>query len=287
MILNLGLLSVLFLSSCEKENTFNLNDEFKIEFNDGKILTEKDILFYDRSTHLIYLKSDLELNKIITEFNVSVAGDTIYHGIIYSCYLSSMPPSPYFIVNCFQYGKDILEVGYYGESNDLRNDPRITDAFENSNILRNGISCKIDKVEIRSFENYSQVICTITIQNNDNFNYYILDPGKMGDLDFNYFTGGLTLQNMDTRLTHTLRWSVQSGTWSNINLDDLSLLKKDSKVTYTFQSSDYYKMEPGNYSARFRFCGTEHCTPNIHLNQKNGRVWVGQIPILLYLKIQD
>ena len=277
MILTLGLLLVLFLSSCEKENALNLNDEFKVEFNNGKTITEKDILFYDRSTHLIYLKSDLELNQNITDFNVSIAEDTIYHGIIYSCNLSSIPPSPYFIMDCFQYGNDILEVGYYGESNDLRNDPRIIDAFENSNLLRNGIGCKIDNVEIQSFENHSQVICTITIQNNDNFNYYILDPKKMGDLDFNYFTGGLTLQNMDTKLTYSLRWSVQSGTWSNINLDDLSLLRKGSKVTYTFQSSDYYKMEPGKYSARFRFCGTEHCTPNINLNQKNGRVWVGQM----------
>ena len=277
MIITLGLLSVLFLSSCENENALNLNDEFKIEFNNGKIITGKDILFYDRATHLIYLKSDLELNQNITDFNVLIAKDTIYHGIIYSCNLSSMPPSPYFIVDCFQYGYDILEVGYYGESNDLRNDPRIIDAFEKSNILRNGISCKIDKVEIQSFENHSQVICTITIQNNDNFNYYILDPEKMSDLDFNYFTGGLTLQNMDAMLTYPLRWSVQSGTWSNINLDDLSLLKKGSKVTNTFQSSDYYKMEPGKYSARFRFCGPEHCTPNINLNQKNGRVWVGQM----------
>ena len=277
MIITSGLLSVLFLSSCENENALNLNDEFKIEFNNGKIITGKDILFYDRSTHLIYLKNDLELNQNITNFNVLIAKDTIYHGIIFSCNLSSMPPSPYSISDCFIYGNDILEVGHYGESNDLRNDPRIIHAFENSNLLRNGISCKIDKVEIQSFENHSQVTCTITIQNHDNFNYYILDPQKMGDLDFNYFTGGLTLQNMDTKLTHLLRWSVQSGTWSNINLDDLSLLKKGSKVTYTFQSSDYYKMEPGKYSARFRFCGTEQCTPNINLNQKEGRVWVGQM----------
>ncbi|MFA5974130.1 MAG: hypothetical protein WC780_17410 [Lentimicrobiaceae bacterium] len=277
LILTLGLLPVLFLSSCAKENALNLNDEFKIEFNNGKTITEKDILFYDSSTHLIYLKSDLELTSDITGFNVSVAGDTIYHGIIYSCSLSSFPPSPYFIVDCFQFGNDILEIGYYGESNDLRDDPRIINAFENSNLLRNGISCKIDNVEIQSFENHSQVICTITIQNNDNFNYYIPDPEKMGDLDFNYLTGGLLLQNMDTKLTYSLRWSVQSGTWSNINLDDLSLLEKGSKVTYTFQSSDYYKMEPGKYSARFRFCGTQHCAPNCNLNQKDGRVWVGQM----------
>ncbi len=276
-ILTLVLFSVLIFFSCEKEDALNLNDEFKIKFNDGKTITEKDVLFYDRSTHLIYLKKDMQLNQNITSFNVSVAGDTVYSGIIHPCSLSSMPQSPYFIEDCFQYGNDILEIGYCGESDDLRNGQRIIDAFENSNLLRNGISCKIDKIEIQSFENYSHVICTITIQNNDNINYYILDPKKMGDLDFNYFTGGLTLQNMDTKLTYPLRWSVQSGTWSNVNLDDLSILEKGSKVTYTFQSSDYDKMGTGKYSAMFRFCGTKHCTPDINQNQKNGRVWVGQI----------
>lgn len=275
--LTLGFLSVLFFSACENENAINLNDEFKIEFNDGKTISGKDILFYDRSTHLIYLKRDLELGQNTTDFNVLVAEDTIYHGIIHSGFLSSWPPSPYYIVDFFQYGNDILEIGFYGESDDLRDDPRITDAFVNNNLLRNGISCKIDKIEIQSFEKYSKVVCTITIQNNDNINYFILDPKKMGDLDFNYFMGGITLQNMDTKLTHPLRWSVQSGTWSNITMDDLSLLNKGSKISYTFQSSDYYKMEPGRYSARFRFCGTEHCTRNFNLNQKNGRVWVGKL----------
>jgi hypothetical protein len=82
---------------------------------------------------------------------------------------------------------------------------------------------------------------------------------------------------METRDTYPLRWSIQSGTWSNIDIDDLSVLKKGSKVTYTFQSSDYNKMDIGKYSARFRFCGTKHCTPDINLNQKDGRVWVGQM----------
>ena len=283
MIITLGLLSALSLSSCENENAFNNSDDFRIAFNDGKTITGNDILFYDSSTHLIYLKSGLKLNPDITDFYVLVARDTIYHGIIYSCLLSSMPPSPYFIVDCFQYGNDILEIGYIGDESDLRNDQRIIEAFKNSNKLRNGLSVRLDNVAIQSFEDHSGVICTITVQNNDNLNYYILDPGKMGDLDFNYFTGGITLQNADTRLTYPLRWSVQSGTWSNISPDDLSLLRKGSKVTYTFQSSDYNRMEAGRYSARFRFCGTEHCTPGLNLNHKDGRIWVGSI----LLKIDD
>jgi hypothetical protein len=49
------------------------------------------------------------------------------------------------------------------------------------------------------------------------------------------------------------------------------------RTTKTFQSSDYSKMEAGRYSARFRFCGTEHCTPGINLDQNEGRIWVGSI----------
>jgi hypothetical protein len=277
VITTLGLLSLLSVSSCENESAVSSSDEFGILFNDGTAITMDDILFYDSSTHLVYLKSGLELNPGITDFYVSVAGDTIYHGIIYSCLLSSMPPSPYFILDCFQYGNKIIEIGYIGEESDLRNDPGIITALKNSNRLRNGLSVTLDNVDIQSFENHSRVTCTVTVQNNDNQNYYILDPGKMGDLDFSYFTGGVLLQNRDTRDTYPLKWSVQSGTWSNINIEDMSLLRKGSKVTYTFRSSDYNKMEAGRYSARFRFCGTEHCTSGLNLNQKEGRIWVGSI----------
>lgn len=277
IVIGSGLIFISFLFSCESDNDINLKDEFKIEFNDGTVITERNIAFYDSSTHLLFLKNDFELNPNVSDFNVLVENDTIYHGIIYPCEQSVPPHIPFHISNCFHYGNNIIEMGFYGASGDLRNDPRILNAFENSNLLHNGISCKIDNIEINSFDNYSQVICTITLTNYDNINYYTLDPEKMGDLDFNYFTDGLTMQNMDTKLSHPLRWSVQSGTWSNITMDDLSLLKKGSEVTYTFQSSDYYKMEPGKYSTRFRFCGTKHCTPDFKLNQKNGRVWVGMV----------
>jgi hypothetical protein len=60
-------------------------------------------------------------------------------------------------------------------------------------------------------------------------------------------------------------------------MEDFSLLKKNSKKTYTFQASDYYKMEAGIYSAKFQFCGTKHHTPDFTLNQEEGRIWIGTI----------
>ncbi len=278
IVLISGLIFGLYLISCESENDTNLNDsEFKVEFTDSTLITENDLLYYDSSTHLLFLKREFDLNQSISGFNVLVDNNKIYKGIIYSCHLSNPPPSPFFITDCFLYGNDIVEIGYYQGSKDLRNDPRIINALKNSNLLHNGLSCQIDSIIVNSFENYSEVTCTITIRNNDNINYYILDPEKMGELDFNYFTGGLYIQNIDTRVSWSLRWSISNPDWDNLTINDFSVLSGESEVTYTFKSSDYYKIDKGIYKARFRFCGTKHETSKFNLNQDNGRIWVGDV----------
>jgi len=282
IVLILGLIFGLYLISCESESDTNLNDsEFKVEFSDGTLITENDLLFYDSSTHLLFLKWDFDFNQSISGFNVLVNNDKIYQGIIHSCALSSPPPSPFFITDCFLYGNDIIEIGCYTESNDLRNDHRIINALKNSNILHNGLSCHIDTIKVNSFDNYSEVTCTITIKNNDNIDYYILDPEKMGELDFNYFTGGLFFQNIDTKVSSFLRWTISNPDFAYLTMDDFSTLKSGKEVTYTFESSDYYKMDKGIYKARFSFCGTKHNTSKFNLNQKDGRIWVGSVPSLL------
>jgi len=282
IILTLGIIFSLFLYSCESDNDTNLNDsKFKVEFSDGNVITENDLLFYDSSTHFLFLKKDFDFNQSISGFYVFVDNDTIYQGIIHSCVLSTPPLSPFFITDCFHYGNDIIEIGCYTESNDLRNDQRIINALENSGLLHHGLSCNINSIKVNSFNDFSEVICKITLKNNDNINYYILDPEKMGELDFNYFTGGLLFQNIETKVRSFLRWSISNPNFGNLTLNDFSILKSDSGVTYTFKSSDYYKMDKGIYKARFSFCGTKGNTSKFNLNQKDGRIWVGSVPSLL------
>ena len=274
----LELILSLFLISCDPESNINRSDsEFKVEFSDGTLITEDNLLFYDSSTYLLFLKRDFDFNQTMSGFNVLVDNDTIYQGIIYSCALSAPPSSPYYILDCFLYDYDIIEIGCYGESNDLRNDQRIISALKNSNLLINGITCRIDSIKVNSFDDYSKVTCTITIKNNDNINYYIIDPKKMGELDFNYYTGGLSFQNIDTKVNSFLRWSISNPDFGNITINDFSILKGGSEVTYTFKSSDYYKMDKGIYKVQFRFCGTKENTSEFDLNQKDGRIWVGDV----------
>jgi hypothetical protein len=283
IVLILGLIFGLYLISCESEKDTNLDDsEFIIEFSDSTLIIENDLLFYDSSTHILFLKQGFDLNQSISGFNVLVDNDKIYAGIIYSCHLSNPPPSPFFIGDCLFYanggGNDIVEMGYYPinpSSIDLRNDPRIINALKNSNLLHNGLTCQIDSINVNSFDNYSEVTCTITIKNNDNINYYILDPEKMGEQNFSYFIGGLYFRRIDNQADASLRWLNSNSDWADLTINDFSVLENDSEVTYTFKSSDYNKMDKGIYKVRFNFCGTKHETSKFDLNQDNGRIWVG------------
>ena len=270
--------SGLALISCEPLNDTNVkNSGFRIEFSDGTVLGGNDILFYDSSAHLLFLKKDLEFKQGVTGFDLLVNNDTIYNGTIFPCYLSSRPLTHYSISDCFFYGKNIIEFNCYPDTNDLRNDPRIINSLLESGLLHRGLSCSIDTIKVNSFDNYSAVECSITIKNNDNISYYILDPAKMGELDFNCYTGGLSFLNINTKVGAFLRWSVPNPDWANLTMNDFSILKGGSEVKYTFNSSDYYKMEKGVYNAQFRFCGLEHNVSDFNLSQKDGRIWIGEL----------
>jgi len=275
--LTIGLITVLFISSCENINDITNNDTFRIEFSDGTFITENHISFYDSSTHLLFMKVNMALNESVTDFDLLVNGSRIFEGVIHRCELSTPPPSPHYISNCFLYADDIIELGFYGESGDMRNNKEIIDAFKNNGLLRNGISMKIDNAEIITRGNHSEITCTISLKNNDNINYYVPDPDKMGDLDFNYYTGGLLLKNKETSVTYPMRWTASNPDWENITINDLSVLEAGSEISFSFECSDYNKMEPGNYSARLRYSGVIPRTHNLDTEQSNGRIWVGNI----------
>ena len=273
----LGFIIGLVLISCEPVNNTDMKDsEFRILFSDSTEIVEDDILYYDSTAHFLYLKEDLYLDPSVLGFSVLVNHDTIYTGIIYSCHKSNPPPEPFLITDCFHYGPDILELDYYPLSSDLRNDPRIINALKEDDLLRNGIKCSIDSVKVKSFEDYSEAICHITVTNHDLADYYILDPGKMGDLDFTCYTGGIYFQNMDTKAPSTYRWSVSNPYYGEVTMNDFSLLSGDSKVSFTFKCSDYHKMGPGYYYATLKFCGLEYYLDQYDLVQDSGRIWVGR-----------
>ncbi len=262
-------------------NNDNLNLKsdtgFSFVFSDGTQLTKNNIQYYDSSSHLLFLKEELDLTKVTSTFAVLVGNDTIYNGIIFPSVLSSLPQAPIYISDYSLYGPKIIQIGCHIDSLDFRNDERIINALQSENLLHHGLQVTINNIEVSSVGDHSAVDCSITVKNNDPINYYILDPVKMGGLNFNYFTGGIHFVNTETGTGSFIRWSVSNPHWENITMGDFSILKSGEQVEYTFQSSDYYKMEPGIYRAVFGFCGTKHRTPDFELNQQGGRIWVGAV----------
>ena len=269
----------LFFVSCESLHNSDLDRSgFRLVFNEGTEITGSDVQSYDSATHLLFLKKDLHINQQMTAFSVLVSGDTIYKGIKHSCYLSSWPPETFFVGDCYFYGHKVLALEYYPHGDDVRNDPRIINAFKQAGLLRNGIKCKIDSLKIKRFDSSSEVVCSITLTNYDAFSYYILDPHKMGEPHFSYFTGGVTLQNNLSRESSFLRWSVSYPEYGTLSAGDYSILPGNSKLSFTFSSADYYKMEAGTFSAFFRFKGVHNLSGDGDpaLDQKKAKIWIGE-----------
>ncbi len=129
---------------------------------------------------------------------------------------------------------------------------------------------------MKSLENSAKVYCRITITNHDRFNYYIPDPDKMAENVFSYYTGGLIFYSTENGTGSFLKWSEPHPDYGNVTIEDFSVLPGNSTISYSFESTDYYKMDKGLYTVRFRFCGLNNNTENLGLIQDMGRIWIGE-----------
>jgi hypothetical protein len=271
VILIAGFLQV----SCD--SYFFNQGRFYIEFSDGSLITESDIEFYDTSSHHLFLKYPINIGDDATSFDVKVGSDKIYHGVVFPSYVSSMPSETVFISDIDLNDNKIIHLASFTRMDDHRNDQKIINALTRSNKIHYGLECTINKIEVSTLGDHSAVNCTITIKNNDNFSYCIIDPVKMGILDFNYYTGGLFFNNIETKVSSFLRWSSSNPDYNNLTIDDFSILAGGQEVKYSFYSDDYYKMESGIYNATFRFCGYRDYFEDADLVKPAGRIWVGSL----------
>jgi hypothetical protein len=269
------ILFIFLLFSCKKENNSDGDGSLKIEFSNGTIITQNDIVFYDSSTRIFFLKNNLPDQKF-TSFDVKLKNQTIYSGQHHACELSSLPKSDIYISGCFLYGSDILEIGAYQGKEPMVNDSRIIQYLESKKLLKKGISCSIKNIEVLNYPGYSKVTCKISLKNHDNNNYYIPDPAKMGESKFSYYTGGLNFYNTGTNTYSFLKWTSPVSDWYTVALNDLSVLKAGAETEIIFTSTDYHSIEKGNYRIRFVFPGLRYSTSTFDLNQSGGRIWVGE-----------
>lgn len=285
------LFMVLLLMGCEKnepETIRELTDGFCMVSNDKVILNHHDIDYYDYSTHLIYLKDNKSFEKDFEEigaFSVYADGIEIYSGQTFPGYSSYLPSGAVIHTHPYFYGDFVLAIGFTNRFDasgnpkpDPRADNRIIEALKKHDQFHAGLSCEIKSVHYSSPQ---QVVVELKLKNNDSFNYYYLDPDKMGIQLFHYFNNGLSLRDFAHEKFFTHKMGVtQPEPWDAWKIEWLSIIKSHETKNITLTYTNFENLPPGTYKATFEFPGLGYQVSKNEHQQKDGRIWLGGLSVV-------
>jgi len=277
----------LFAAGCERVELPVSGDGFSMSIGDKVVLTSNDIDYYDLSTHFIYLKKSntfLSQELVRDSFQIYANGEKIYKGVFHSWVMSSMPLGPAIYTPGLFYGDYLVPIVYGSyidmdgnavPESDPRSDPRIVEALESHNQLHAGLKCEVRSVEFSG----NQVKMELELSNYDSYNYYYLDPDKMGLGLFHYFTNGLSLwsptqkKSFENNIQH-----IQPDPYDSWEMSWLSLIKSHEQKTIQIKYDNFDLLTSGEYKLYFRFPGLSR-VEKADLIQQNGRIWLGDLDL--------
>lgn len=278
----------LFMVSCERDELQVSGTGLSVTVGDKVVLTAKEIDYYDLSTHFIYLKganSFLNDKLVRDSFKVYANDEKIYSGVFHSWVMSSLPLGPAIYTPSLFYGDYLIPIdfgSYFNQEGkkvppvDPRNDPRIITALKLWNQLHEGLKCEIRSVQLKSS---GKVSLELELINNDSFNYYYLDPEKMGLGLFHYFTNGLTFwsQTLQQSFVNHIQ-HIQPNPWNSWDMSWLSLIHSKEKKTIWINYTNFDPITAGQYKLYFQFPGLSH-VEKPELKQQDGRIWLGDLDL--------
>jgi len=287
------LFAVLLFSSCSKNDVVEQNLNFSeieiylvegegtgffestVELNslpleDEPWLKHSEILFYDWSAHMFFLNAEKEKEKYAQRNFVVVSdGNPLFVGVFFPAYMSSIPqiPSIWAADNLFV-PQDVVSFGQYGYfySGNIGEENEFRQALINSGLYREGI--QVELIEVNRL-NSRELEYTFTVENKDVGNIYVLDPVKMGNKRYHYFTNGVSVRKNETSY-----FPVLDNTPSDEILDSwYQKLRPGESMTRTIKLAGYVNLPKGKVICNFIFPGSR--VQKGEWNKTDGRVWLG------------
>lgn len=176
-----------------------------LELESEPWLSETDIRFYDFSSHCIYLKTSKRdffdyydigrFGPFMEEpFVVVTGGIRCYIGSIQnsSGLILPFPPGPYMDeLDVWYFPEDVMHISRAWRAEvDLRSMVPIHDALTTLGLLHGGLHLSLDAVSVIENTDTATVQYTYTITNQDQDDLWILDPDRIGNGLFRFFSGG-------------------------------------------------------------------------------------------------
>ena len=279
------IITCLLIAGCAKNEYEPTNGgNFWLKMGDGSIVSTSDIDYYVGSTHTIYLKKEVpyfkEMGYNHRTMAVYVGNDKIYDCELHSS-LSSLIPVGTTVYPSFFGGTDIIRLNFqpsfYPDSKltDPRSDRRIITALKKDRLYHEGLYCEIQSVSGSN----GKLVLNIELSNPDSFDYYYLDPGKMGIGLFHYFTNGPYIWGDPYTKTFTHQETVvEPVPWDSWKKEWLSRIKSGERKKISIIYQHFDKIPAGSYRMSFSFPGL------YKVEQKDrkigsGRIWMDDIRI--------
>jgi hypothetical protein len=286
-------IGIFTLTGCGKGEEFNndceagFTDGLWLKMGDNSIVPTSDIDYYDVSTHIKKKKKKVPyLEKVGFDYGmmtVYVGKNEIYKCPFHPSYSSYMPQGV--IISSPPFNKeDIIRIGFIqflGENQkpmvtDPRDDKRIIAALKKYRQYHEGLHCKIQSIQVSN----GKVVLNFELSNPDTFDYYYLDPNKMGFGLFHYFTNGPTfLDDPPTKYYTHKETIIHHDPWNSWKKEWLTLIKSGESKNISITYNQFDVMPAGKYRMYFEFPGLTNGISQKDLTLENGRIWLGSIGV--------
>jgi hypothetical protein len=239
-------------------------------------LSHSEIKFYDWSSQMFYLKVGKEKEKHSGKYFVLKSGqEPLFLGLFLSSVSSVMPMFPSIIAHDdLFFPSDVVGLGGYGfneNTTSLNKNSEFRIAMENSGLLKEGI--KADLLEIKKI-NSTTLEYTFKITNLDLENIYILDPAKMGNSRFHYYTNGVYFRQNETYFSADNFDYTPS---EKIDPEWYFKLAPGKSITRTVKLNGYRSLPSGIITATFNFPSAKVIKGEWQKN--DGRIWMGSFMV--------
>ncbi|MGE5365429.1 MAG: hypothetical protein ACM3SM_14955 [Bacteroidota bacterium] len=311
-------LIALFLSGCSKESNnpvtpvadgdikfgiyFLKDSSLKIKYLFQKDLStfelqpdawisDKDIEFYDWSSHLIYLK------KSKSSFFPSVNGQlSIPDSWDFKPFVLASKDKK-FLAGYFQpiwtnemwpfanmldfdlehyYPDDIVYLDWpFFPAEDRRQNEEMKAYLKSINLLHEGIKLTIDSLFITNNSDTATIRYNYTVRNMDSDNLYVLDPDKMGTNLYHYFTNGVVFYNDNEKILYESRYkTLQPDPFDSYDSKWFTKIESGKTISRSVVLKGYPHLPSGLYYFKLNF-GSPINISRQNRQLSDGRYWIG------------
>lgn len=314
-----SIITMLILCSCSKEQESIRNkSHFSIHFlkdsllkmediknldlsllqlNPTPWLSASDIISYDFSSHIIYLKNsknyyfsdssspfELPENFWHKPFVVVANNKPCYVGYFYPSVCAKIPEGIYITDDyyIYNYADDILHISNNvyrvcksADYPDIRNNLLIKDALIEDNIFSDGLEINIDTVVVVVNSDTTIIKYTFSITNNDKDNLYVLDPNLMDNKVF-LFIKHKIISEYTCFSSNDHIVPITHNPFDNWNTAWFTKIESKKSIIRTLSFKEYPPIYPGEYCCYLKFTSPFNIKKDERL-LTDGRYWIGEI----------